>query len=300
MTWPARSTPDDPASPAARRAEAEAHDHAAPWRVPRLLDLVGLTAAVQRPANPAGDGEATPPRRMLVLEPGRGRFGRALADRLDPADTVVAIVGTPRDDPAAPGGGFDEAFVERRGHAASVDIRDAGASGWPLRDPEEGTFDLVVVAGGLAWRDAAGQWLDACRRALAPAGQLLLIDDDAAALHIHPPLPRFESAWRHRLTRRAIQGRDDAAIRRLPERLDRHRMRAVAAGIASHGGLHGEPDFDAIVRLLSDLMLGGDDEKAANGEPSAADEAIEALERWRRRPGATIWWPLLWVIGESV
>jgi hypothetical protein len=125
-------------------------------------------------------------------------------------------------------------------------------------------------------------------------------------------VPLFEAAWRRRLTRRAARGHDAAMVRRVPERLDRHRLRPVSAGMLMHGGVAGESDFAGVIALLADLLVDGPAGPVA-GElrfeaAAAADEtegaaaevrgAIDALARWSRRPGAAAWWPLLWVAAE--
>lgn len=265
--------------------DAEARDAAADWRLPRVLSALEAAA----PGVAAVDA---PPRRVLVVEPGRGRLGRLIADRLRPGDAVTLLAGIAEDRPPAPGGRFDEHFVEHREHAASLDVRTLTTGRWPL-DAATPPFDLIVLDGCLAADIAeasADALLDEARGHLAPDGRLVAIEDESATLLLHPPVPRVEAAWSDRCRRLVVRGRDTAVIRRLPERLDRHRLRALSTGVASLGAVHGEPEFRDVIDLVADLLRTG-----PGGESVDPDLAIESLEAWRRRPGGVIWWTMSWV-----
>ncbi len=265
--------------------EEEARDADAGWRLPRVLSALEAAAASFAAAD-------APPRRVLVAEPGRGRLGRLIADRLRPGDAVTVLAGIAEDRPPAPGGRFDAHFVEHREHAASLDVRRLPAGRWPL-DAAMPPFDLIVLEGCLAWHataSSAEDLLEQARDRLAPDGRLVAIEDEPATLQLHPPVPRVEAAWNDRCRRLAIAGRDASLIRRLPERLDRHRMRAMATGVTSLGAVHGEPEFREVLELVTDLLRGG-----PGGESVDPEMAIDSLDAWRRRPGGAVWWTMAWV-----
>ncbi len=265
--------------------EAEARDAASDWRIPRVLRALDAAA-------PGFAVPDAPPRRILVAEPGRGRLGRAIADRLRPIDAVAVLAGIAEDRPPAPGGRFDEAFVEHRTHAASLDMRALPAGAWPL-DASAPPLDLIVLAGCLTdgpAADAPEALLEQARGHLAPDGRIVVIEDEPESLLLHPPVPRVEAAWSDRCRRLSIAGRDASIIRRLPERLDRLRLRAVAAGVGSLGAVHGEPEFRRVLELAADLLRLG-----PGGDTVDPEAAIEAIRGWRVRPGGVVWWTLSWV-----
>lgn len=265
--------------------DAEARDAAAGWRLPRVL-------AVLEAAAPGFAAADAPPRRVLVAEPGRGRLGRLIADRLRPGDAVTLLAGIAEDRPPAPGGRFDEHFVEHREHAASLDVRTLTTDRWPL-DAATPDFDLIVLDGCLTAEPAtasADAVLEEARGRLAADGRLVAVEDEPATLLLHPPVPRIEAAWSDRCRRLAVRGRDASIIRRLPERLDRHRLRARCSGVASLGAVHEEPEFRGVIDLLADLLRAG-----PGGDSVDPEMAIESLEAWRRRPGGAVWWTMAWV-----
>lgn len=228
--------------------------------------------------------------RILDVGSGLGQLTRALARAAGPEGSVIGVERDPEQ--------MDEARRQATadGEGNLVEFRVGDAVDLPLGDDEWGTFDLVHARFLLEHVPDPMAVLRAMVRAARPGGRIVLEDDDHDVLRFFPELPETRRLWEAYFRTYARFGRDPYVGRRLVSML--HEAGASPCGNTwlFFGSCAGSPDFGAMVANFVGVLAGAREAVLAGGEltESEIDAGIAALESWRERPDAALWYATCW------
>lgn len=132
-------------------------------------------------------------------------------------------------------------------------------------------------------------------RAVRPGGHVVLMDDVHDVFRLWPPLPEFPPLWAAYLRSFEVLGNDPYVGRRLVGLLVEAGAVPARNTWIPYVSCAGNPLFGAYAENLVKVIVGARDAVLATGMTAAAfDAAVAALETWRSRPDATIWYGLCW------
>lgn len=227
-------------------------------------------------------------RNLLDVGAGLGQLTRALARALGPGARVVGVERDPRQ--------LEEAHrqAEAAGETGLADLRRGEATALPLGPEERGTFDLAHARFLLEHVPDPAAVLREMLAAVRPGGRVVLMDDDHEALRLWPACPAAEAAWTVYWESYRDRGHDPLVGRRLGALLARAGARPVRVTTVFYGAVTGAPLFDPVVENLIGVLAGATDVLDRTGRLPRAkmERGLEALRRWRREPGATVWYSL--------
>jgi len=226
--------------------------------------------------------------RLLDVGCGLAQLTRAFARAL-PAG--AAVVGIERDERQ-----LAEARRQagRDGEADLVDLRAGDATALPLADGERGSFDLVHARFLLEHVPDPAAVVREMVAAARPGGRVVLVDDDHELLRLWPSCTLFEWAWRTYWESYRDRGHDPLVGRRLAGLLLESGARPTRVTGLFYGAVAGSQLFEGVVDNLAGVVAGAADGLVAAGRstPGQLDSALAELDRWRRRPAATLWYTL--------
>jgi ubiquinone/menaquinone biosynthesis C-methylase UbiE len=225
-----------------------------------------------------------PQERVLDVGCGAGVLTRAMAAR------ALRVVGVDCD---------PDALDLARLRAPAVDFRLGSATELPLLDGEWGSFDVVharFLFESLREQEGAARQMV---RAARPGGRIVLADDDHQALRLWPPCPGLDELWAAYLRAFDAAGNDAIAGRRLVERLAEAGAISLRNRSISFDVCAGDHQLSLAVDRLGAIFTGSRPAILAGGFDAAAfDATIAALDGWRRRPDAAVWYVLRWAEGR--
>ena len=180
------------------------------------------------------------------------------------------------------------------GEGELIELREGSATELPLSDVERGSFDLAHARFLLEHVPDPQAVVNEMASAVRPGGRVVLIDDDHDLLRFHPPLPQVESAWEIYWKSYALLDCDPLIGRRLPELLVNAGLQPTRVTTVFYGACQGVPLFEPIVDNLVGVLAGATDLLDREGLLSKRkmNAALEALQAWRKKPTAVVWYSI--------
>jgi SAM-dependent methyltransferase len=231
--------------------------------------------------------------RVVDFGCGLGQFSRAMA-----RVTGVPVIGIERSSAQ-----IEEARAQALadGEAHLVDLREGNVEAPPLEDEEWARFDVAHARFLLEHVPDPLTIVRVMVRAVRPGGRIILADDDHDVLRLWPELPGLTVVWRAYQRTYDRHGNDPIVGRRLVQLLHLAGAKPRRNTWIFFGSCAGHPDFDAFVLNLAGVVEGAFDAIVATGVPGdTVRAALDALDAWRRRPDAAIWFALAWAEGVRV
>ncbi len=232
---------------------------------------------------------------VLDVGAGDGRFARAMARQLQPDGRLVAVEGS-----------LDR-LAAARGHAREdaeqglVEFRQGSAPDLPLEDDERGEFDLVHARFLLEHvRDPSGVTASLIAAA-HPGGRVVLVDDDHERLALWPEVPAVSALWRAYIRTHDRLGHDPFVGRRLAQLLHEGGALPTRVTVVPWASCAGCADWPDMVNDLAGVLGGARALMLAAGVASDThvDAGLDELDRWSRRPEASLWYGLCWAEGRT-
>ena len=244
-----------------------------------LLNDVLLNPASLRELNLRGD------ERIIDFGSGLGQFSRAMA-RAVPRGNVVGIERS--DEQLA----LAKRLAADDGEAALVEFRQADVLD---ADLEWGTYDVAHTRFVLEHVPDPLRVVQAMVRAVRPGGRVILADDDHDVLRMHPEPPGWSELWRAYIRTYDRIGNDPFIGRRLVQLLAEAGAQPRRNTWIFFGSCAGHPDFDDFVTNLAGVIEGAIDVMVTMGVTrDQVEDTLEALDRWRERADAAIWFSIAW------
>ena len=135
-------------------------------------------------------------------------------------------------------------------------------------------------------------------RAVRPGGRIILADDDHDVLRLWPEPPGLAPVWQAYQRSYDRHGNDPIVGRRLVQLLHQAGALPRRNTWVFFGSCAGHPDFDAFAVNLAGVIEGALEPIEATGLPrETVRAALDALDEWRRRPDAAIWFAMAWAEG---
>jgi hypothetical protein len=130
--------------------------------------------------------------------------------------------------------------------------------------------------------------------AVRPGGRVALLDDDHELLRLWPDCPEGDRVWSIYWNSYRARGLDPLIGRRTPGLLHEAGARSIRVTTVFYGATRGLPLFDLVVDNLIGVLVSAAEELDRSGllARSEMEEAIAALNRWRHRDAATLWYSL--------
>ncbi len=131
--------------------------------------------------------------------------------------------------------------------------------------------------------------------AVRPGGRVILEDDDHEVMRLWPQPPGFSAVWQAYMRGYDRLGNDPIVGRRLVQLLAEAGARPRRNTWIFFGSCAGHPDFDDFVTNLAGVLEGAMDVILTMGlTRDQVEDTLEALDRWRERPDAAIWYAIAW------
>jgi SAM-dependent methyltransferase len=256
----------------------------------RLARLNALLNARSLDALALAGGE-----RVLDLGAGLGQMAHGMiargASRVVGVERSAAQIARARDLARHATPEQDEAF----------DLRPGNVLAPPLAGDEWGTFDVAHARFLLEHVTDPLAVVQVMVRAVRPGGRIVLEDDDHAVLRLWPEPPGFDRIWKAYERTYERLGCDPYIGRRLVALLHEAGARPVKNrwlwfGACAGGG---DEDLQALAINIREILRGAEDAIRSAGEIDRMtfEAALEALDRWRGRPDASIWYASAWAEG---
>jgi len=230
---------------------------------------------------------------ILDVGSGLGQFTRLLART---AGRGANVIGIERDERQ-----LAEAIrlARQGGEEGLVDFRGGDALSLPLRQDEWGAFDLAHARFVLEHVADPLAVVHNMVHAVKPGGRIVLEDDDHDILRLWPEPPGVRQVWEAYIRTYDRLGNDPFIGRRLAALL--HEAGAVPTRNTwiFFGSCHGHPAFAALALNMMKILEGARHTVLAQSFLSAEyfDAALQAMEAWRRRPEAALWYAICWAEG---
>jgi SAM-dependent methyltransferase len=228
-----------------------------------------------------------PGERILDLGSGLGQLSRAMA-RL----TGIPVVGIERS-----GEQIREALTQARadGETHLLDLRQGDVFSLPLAESEWGAFDVAHARFLLEHVPDPLAVVRTMVVAVRPGGRIILEDDDHEVLRLWPEPPGLLAVWQAYMRSYDRLGNDPIVGRRLVQLLAEAGARPRRNTWIFFGSCAGHQDFDDFVMNLAGILEGALDLILTVGVTrDQMEDALEALDRWRERPDAALWFSIAW------
>lgn len=256
-------------------------------RLAKLNDLLN-EAALNEMALCPGD-------RVLDVGAGLGQLSRAMAFRIAPAPPIVAIERSGDQLKRA------QTLSAEAGQESLVEFRQGGATQLPLRADEWSRFDVAHARFLLEHVPNPRAVVEAMGRAVRPAGRVILQDDPHDLLRLTPEPPGFGPLWHAYMRSFDRAGNDPLIGHRLVSLLVEAGLSPIRNTWLFFGSCAGEPElFQAHVANLIGIMNGVRpyllQQELISGP--AFEQAIDAIQTWRQRADAALWYAVAWAEGR--
>ena len=125
-------------------------------------------------------------------------------------------------------------------------------------------------------------------------GRVVLLDDDHELLRLSPDCPELMHAWTVYWQSYRDHGCDPLIGRRLPELLLEAGAQPERVTSVFYGATQGDSLFELVVDNLVGVLDGAADGLDQSGRLSRDEmrSSLDAFDRWRRLPAATVWYSL--------
>lgn len=231
--------------------------------------------------------------RILDVGSGLGQFTRLMAkSTLTPA----YVIGIERsEEQLAQARQFAE--IDQEKHLVS--FRQGDATMLPLKEEEWGHFDLVHSRFVLEHVPdpslVVAQMVAACR----PGGRVVVADDDHDIFRLYPESPGFHVLWTAYIRSYDRLGNDPFIGRRLVQLLQQAGLQNIRNTFIFFGDCSGNPTFEAFVDNIIGVINSAKEVILINKLLAEVifDQAIEALNLWKKRPDAALWYAMHWAEG---
>jgi SAM-dependent methyltransferase len=231
-----------------------------------------------------------PGERILALGAGLGQLSRAMARQ-----SGVPVVGVERSAEQ-----IREAMAQARaaGETHLLDLRQGDVASLPLAETEWAAFDVAHARFLLEHVREPLAVVRTMMSAVRPGGRIILEDDDHEALRLWPEPPGLRAVWDAYMRSYDRLGNDPIVGRRLVSLLVEAGAQPRRNTLIFFGSCAGHPDFDDFVKNLAAVLEGAMEPILSVGLTRAQmDDALAALERWRARADAAIWFSIAWAEG---
>ena len=254
-------------------------------RLARLNSLINRASL--RELAPGGGG------RILEVGSGLGQFARDLARAAGPGGRVLGIERS-----RAQIAGAVRA-ARAAGETGLVEWRRGDALDLPLHRGEWGSFRLAHARFLLEHVPDPLRVVRGMVRAVRPGGRIVLEDDDHDVIRLWPEPAGFTPLWNAYMKSFEFLGNDPAVVRRLVALLHEAGARPRRNTWIFFGSCSGSPDFMAYVENAAGVLRGARRAIVEGGLLPARtfDAAVLALEAWKKRPDAALWFAIAWAEG---
>jgi SAM-dependent methyltransferase len=231
--------------------------------------------------------------KILDVGCGLAQLSRALARAAGSGTPVVGIERSPEQLVEA------ARLARAAGEETLIDLRQGDALDLPLKDAEWGTFDVAHTRFLLEHVPDPLRVVRGMVRAVRPGGRVILEDDNHEVLRLWPEPPGFGPLWKAYLRSYDRLGNDPYIGHRLIALL-------FAAGAAPKrntwiffGSCAGNPTWEPCVDNLVGILQGARETCIAAGliERTSFEEGLTALQAWKRRPDAALWFAISFAEG---
>jgi SAM-dependent methyltransferase len=228
-----------------------------------------------------------PGERILDVGAGLGQLSRAMARM-----TGTPVVGVERSAEQ-----IREALAQARaaGETHLLDLRQGDVFSLPLAESEWGAFDVAHARFLLEHVPDPLAVVRTMVVAVRPGGRIILEDDDHEVMRLWPEPPGFSPVWQAYMRGYDRLGNDPIVGRRLVQLLAEAGARPRRNTWIFFGSCAGHPDFDDFVTNIASILEGAMDLILTMGlTRDQVEDTLEALDRWRERTDAAIWFSIAW------
>ncbi|HEV3119592.1 MAG TPA: methyltransferase domain-containing protein, partial [Gemmataceae bacterium] len=169
----------------------------------------------------------------------------------------------------------------------------------PLREEEWGTFALAHARFVLEHVPDPQAVVEGMMRAVRPGGRIVLEDDDHDVLRLWPEPPGVRQVWEAYCRSYDRLGNEPYVGRRLVELLHAAGAQPRRNTWIFFGACQGQPTFAALAVNMFKILEGARETVLSHKllDPRYYDAGLEALEAWRHRPDAALWYAISWAEG---
>jgi len=246
--------------------------------------------------NPGCLEALNPGNEKLVLDMGAGTglFTHLIAQQLPATSLVVGVERNPEQVEAA-------LKLPRDSGGCAVEFRIGDATDPPLKENEEGRFDLAHTRFLLEHVPEPAAVVHAMVAALRPGGRIVLADDDHELMRFWPEPEGLMAAWEAYYRSYRQIGNDPLIGRKLASLIYDAGAQPSRITQLFYGACAGSPQFHGVVDNLIGVLEGARETVLAGGEISAPeyDMALASFRRFRALPDAALWYVINWAEGRK-
>jgi ubiquinone/menaquinone biosynthesis C-methylase UbiE len=222
--------------------------------------------------------------RILDVGSGLGQLSRAMARA-----AKTRVIGIERSEEQ-----IAEAARQAKteGEEHLVEFRQGDAIDLPLMDEEWDSFDVAHTRFLLEHVPDPLAVVRQMTRAVKPGGRIILQDDDHDILRLHPEPAGFSTLWSaYQRTYDRLKN-DPIVGRRLVRLLQQAGAKPLRNTWIFFGSCSGDPNWSVFVDNLIVVVNGAASHIIEIGtmDQRQLDEAVDAVQVWRRRPDSAIWY----------
>lgn len=231
----------------------------------------------------------TPGLRVLDVGSGLAQLTRLIAEKVSPNGFVLGIERDIKQLETA----------NRSDCPPSLKLRQGDATDLPLQDSEWGTFDLCHTRFLLEHVSEPHRVVKQMAKAVRVGGRVVLSDDDHDILRLWPEPPEVVKLWRSYIQVYEKIGNDPYIGRKLVSLLHQAELQPVRNDWLFFGSCSGDPFFRAYVDNMLGILMGARETIVSHGllDEFSFVAGIEALNVWKERSDAALWFSICWAEG---
>jgi ubiquinone/menaquinone biosynthesis C-methylase UbiE len=231
--------------------------------------------------------------KILDVGCGLAQFTRAMARVTGPQGRVIGVERSPEQIAEA------ERQALAQGEGNLVELRQGDALALPLRDEEWGTFDVAHARFLLEHVPDPLRVVRVMVRTVHAGGRVVLADDDHDVIRLWPEPAGFQPLWNAYFRVYERLGNDPYVGRHLVSLLHRAGAAPARNTWIFFGSCSGDPNFALYVDNMLGLLHGAREKIMtwALLDPTLFDQGIAALDAWKHRPDAALWFAMCWAEG---